>query len=331
MREFDEHGEPIKPPKKRKFNFFMNYDKDGKGVEKEDIITDYNFVNFFKLYFRKFTRLVWVNALYIIGNFPVFFLLLALSGYFSLAGTSPASEMFPVVNGIRVAAGSFSPSVPALFGIHGGMATVYAPTAVTYVLYGLAALFAVTFGPVNAACTYIVKNLVKGEPVFLWQDFKSTIKTSWKQSLPLGILDLLMIGMSSWSLYNYYFNYSRYFILFYCMLLVIMLYSFMRFYMYTIMVTFDLSLPKIIKNAAIFSLLGFGRNFVMFLGIVMLALVTFSLATLYFPLGVIIVFMILFSTCAYMGMYAAYPKIKKFMIDPYYPENGNEELESESN
>ena len=69
----------------------------------------------------------------------------------------------------------------------------------------------------------------------------------------------------------------------------------------------------------------------MFLGIVMLALVTFSLATLYFPLGVIIVFMILFSTCAYMGMYAAYPKIKKFMIDPYYPENGNEELESESN
>lgn len=263
--------------------------------------------------------------------FRSFFCFLRLADISALQAPRRQAKWFPVVNGIRVAAGGFSPCDAGSFGIHGAMSTIYAPTAVTYVLYGLAALFIVTFGPVNAACTYIIKNLVKGEPVFLWQDFKSTIKTSWKQSLPLGILDLLMIGMSSWSLYNYYFNYSRYFVLFYCMLLVIMLYSFMRFYMYTIMVTFDLSLPKIIKNAAIFSLLGFGRNFVMLLGIVVLILLTFSLASIFVPLGVIIVFMILFSTCAYMGMYAAYPKIKKFMIDPYYPEKGNEELESESN
>ena len=53
-----------------------------RGVKKEDIITDYNFINFFKLYARKFTRLVWVNALYIVGNFPIFFLLLSISRLF---------------------------------------------------------------------------------------------------------------------------------------------------------------------------------------------------------------------------------------------------------
>ena len=325
MREFDEHGEPVKPPKKKRFSLFWNYSKDGKGVKKEDIITDYNFINFFKLYARKFTRLVWVNALYIVGNFPIFFLLLSISGFFSEAGAAPASEVFPVISGIQTASGEFSPSMSALLGIHGAMTTIYAPTTATYILRGLAALIIFTFGPVNAGCTYLVKNLVKGEPVFLWQDFKSTIKTSWKQSLPFGILDVLMIGLCFFSLYSYYYNYSRYYVLFYCMLIVIMLYSFMRFYIYTIMVTFELSLPKIIKNAAIFSILGFGRNFIMFLGIVMLIGLTLSLASIFIPLGVISVFMILFSTCAFMGMYAAYPKIKKYMIDPYY--SGDEDMD----
>ena len=113
------------------------------------------------------------------------------------------------------------------------------------------------------------------------------------------------------------------------MLVVILLYSFMRFYIYTIMVTFDLSLLKIIKNAAIFSLLGFGRNFVMFLGIAMLVMLTVSLASVFLPFGVISVFMILFSTCAFMGMYAAYPKIKKYMIDPYYSGEENDDSESD--
>ena len=335
MKEFDEHGEPVKPPKKKKFSLFGGYWRDGKGVKKEDVITDYNFINFFKLYARKFTRIVWGNALYIVGNFPIFFLLLAVAGFFGKAGVAPASEVFPVINGIRVASGEFSPSMSALLGIHGAMATISAPTTATYILWGLGALVLFTFGPVNAGCTYIIKNLVKGEPVFLWQDFKATIKSGWKQSLPFGILDLLMVGLCSFSLYSYYYNYSRYYVLFYCMLIVIMLYSFMRFYIYTIMVTFDISLPKIIKNAAIFSILGFGRNFIMLLGILMLILLTGALGSVFVPLGVISIFMILFSSCAFMGMYAAYPKIKKYMIDPYYsgreePDEPDEESGSES-
>ena len=38
--------------RKRKFNLF-NLAKDGKGVRKEDVIKELNFVNFFKLYFRR--------------------------------------------------------------------------------------------------------------------------------------------------------------------------------------------------------------------------------------------------------------------------------------
>ena len=84
------------------------------------------------------------------------------------------------------------------------------------------------------------------------------------------------------------------------------------------MVTFELKFLQIIKNAAIFAILGFGRNLVLFLGCVMLVMLSLWLATIFVPLGIISLFLIIFSGCAYMGMYAAWPKIQKYMIDPYY-------------
>ena len=245
-------------------------------------------------------------------------MLLAISGIFSNVGVAPSSEVFPVINGIHIASGEFAPSFASLLGIHGQMAPVYADTVATYILYGLSALLIVTFGPVNAACTYIVRNLVKGEPIFMWDDFKTTIKTSWKQSLPMGILDLLMFALCARALSFYYSYYSNYYALFFSTLLVIMLYIFMRFYIYTLMVTFDLKFFQIIKNAAIFTILGFGRNFLLFCGCVMLVMFTLWLGSLFVPLMVISIFMLLFSGCTFMGMYAAWPKIQKYMIDPYY-------------
>lgn len=318
MKEFNEHGEPIEEPKKKKRNLFSGYAKDGKGIEKDDVITNYDFFSFFKLYARRFIKLIWVNALYIMGNFPVFFLLLALSGLFSNVGVAPASEVFPVINGIHIASGEFAPSYAALLGIHGQMAPVYANTVATYILYALSALAIFTFGPVNAACAYIVRNLVKGEPIFMWDDFKSTIKNNWKQAVPMGILDLLMFALCSYALILYYYNYNNYYMMFYPMILVFILYIFMRFYVYTMMVTFDLKFFRILKNAAIFTLVGFGRNLLMFFGCVLLVLFTMWLYTLFVPLAVISIFMILFSGCTFMGTYAAWPKIQKYMIDPYY-------------
>jgi hypothetical protein len=118
VKEFNELGEPVEAPKKKKWGFFSSYTKDGKGVKKEDIITNYNFINFFKLYARRFSKLVWVNALYIVGNFPLIFLMIALSNYFSDIGTSPASELYAVLNSIGTASGGVGSLPAALLGIH---------------------------------------------------------------------------------------------------------------------------------------------------------------------------------------------------------------------
>jgi hypothetical protein len=79
------------------------------------------------------------------------------------------------------------------------------------------------------------------------------------------------------------------------------------------------------KNAMYFTVLGIKRNFMAFLGTILLAMLEYFLLIVYFPLGVIVPFVILPSLLILIGVYAAYPKIKEIMIDPYY-----EQIEADS-
>jgi hypothetical protein len=116
--------------------------------------------------------------------------------------------------------------------------------------------------------------------------------------------------------------------MFYAMVLVAIIYSFMRTYIYTIMVTFELNFFKIIKNAAIFSILGFKRNICAFLAHILLiaieVLLMFGTGGILVPLAVAAPLAMLFSTFAFIKVYASYPKIKQHMIDPYLEEHPEE-------
>ena len=111
----------------------------------------------------------------------------------------------------------------------------------------------------------------------------------------------------------------------------------MKYYIYVQMVTFNLTVFKILKNSLIFSLLGFKRNIMALLGIILLLLIELTCVTgvggILLPFGIALPFLILFSTFAYMKVYAAYYKIKEVMIDPYlaeHPEEAPEECGDET-
>ena len=105
---------------------------------------------------------------------------------------------------------------------------------------------------------------------------------------------------------------------FYGNILLAFTYSIMRYYIYLMMVTFDLKIWKLFKNAFIFSILNFKRNILAFSGIALVILLNVYLFLILLPLGLMLPFFLTFSLCAFMGAYAAYPKIKEIMIDPYY-------------
>ena len=89
----------------------------------------------------------------------------------------------------------------ALYGIFGVQAEVGYPTTWTYIMYGLSALVLFTFGFVNVGTTYIIRNMIKGEPIFMWDDFWYAIKRNWKQGLIMGIIDVVFHFWSATTLY----------------------------------------------------------------------------------------------------------------------------------
>jgi len=303
------------------FNPFRKTYSDGEGVSKdeEQICENPNLKNFFKLLGRKLNPILSVNLMSVFGNFPMIFALFAISGYASIHSTAPYFTVFAPLKGAMYF--DHSPATAALMGIFGMQADITILSAVDYVMLALSALTILTFGPVNVGATYILRNLFRGEGIFLWHDFFYAIKRNLKQSLVYGIMDAVILVLLAYNIFFYNLNYgvnTPLNMMFYAAICMAVLYIIMRPYIYLMMVTFDLSILKMFKNALLFTVLGIKRNILSTLGIVLLVVIEFALLVLYFPLGVILPFVGLFSIGYMMQIYGAYPKIKEIMIDPYY-------------
>lgn len=312
-----------KKQKKSLFNPFANQNKDGDGVEKDDeiIAENPNLKNFFVLLGRKLNQILTVNLMLIAGNFPIFFALFVIGGYLSFHTTAPYYLMFAPLRSVVMF--DPSPTTGALWSVFSRQASVTILSTGDYILLGLAALVIFTFGPVRVGITYIHRNLVRGEPVFLWHDFWHTIKRNLRQAFIFGIMDVLICGVIIYDIIFFNLNYGNSMmidIMFFMSLMLGLLYAFMRIYIYLMLITFDLSIFKMFKNALFFTVLGVKRNILAFLGIVLVLMFNYLLLATFFPLGVLLPLVIVPSLCILIGVYAAFPKIKEIMIDPYYAE-----------
>jgi hypothetical protein len=91
--------------------------------------------------------------------------------------------------------------------------------------------------------------------------------------------------------------------------------------MYLLLVTFDLTIGKIFKNALIFSVMGFGRNTLALIANGLIIILNLAIAIAYLPIGIILPFIITVGLCLYTTVYTAWPKIYKIMIEPYVNKN----------
>lgn len=317
--------------KKSRFNFYdWIYRRDHKPDADDDRDAPRNFLFFFKLLGRNFGRIFSLNLYFVFGNLALWLLLFLLSGVFGPHTSAPTSDLFaPLAGAAPFAKGS--PILNVLLSVHGAKAevAVMTPLIIGLMIAGVVVL-AITFGPVMTGLSINLRNIVRGEPLFLWNDFKHAIKTNLRQSLFLGILDLGIIFLLGYGLLFYYMNLGKSFLFNTCFLftlVLIVMYSFMRKYLYLMLVTFELSIPKLFKNALIFSLLGLGRNLLSTLGCLLVVFLNWMLFGLFLPLGIILPLMITVGLCLFIDAYAAWPKIQSVMIDPYV---GMEDEEDES-
>ena len=302
--------------------------RDGKGIGKKTVLKESGLQRFFVTYKDNMGKLLSVNILFVLGNFPIFFLVAYLSGYTRAEAFLPSGDLFQNLGGIFMIEPP-SPAQMALYALEGLQNQILVNTTLSYVFLGISALFLFTFGIVNVGTAYILRNLAKGEPVFVWSDFIYAIKRNWKQALPFGIIDGLINALLIFNIYttmstaNFVTS-----MMFWSNVILIILYFFMRCYIYVQMVTFKLTVFKILKNSLIFALLGLKRNIMALLGTLVLIFFeiafVFGIGGILLSLGVALPLMLMFSSMAYMKVYAAYFKIKEIMIDPYLEEHPEE-------
>ena len=307
--------------RKKRFSLFR-YSLDGKGVPK-DVNEPRNFKFFFKLLWRNLNRLMSVNMLLVFSNFPILFALFAVSGNLNTTSYSPVSSLFGPFYGAMKISGETSPLTNALNGVLGIQVEISVPTVATYIFYGIGFLTLFTFGLSMIGSTYIVRNIVKGEPIFFMQDYFYAIKRNWKQALIYGIIDIALLFLIFYDIIFFAANASSYLtsLMFYLAVAIGIIYFVMRYYIYTIMLTFKLSIYKILKNAFIFSLVGFKRNFVGTLGIAVLVFFSYGLLMVFPPLGALLPFIITIAIGQFIAIYTSWPKIYSIMIEPYEEED----------
>lgn len=308
--------EDLTKPKKKKHLLYslFNPQGNGKGVQKLPEGPD-NISKGFKILGRNITNMFYLNLLFVFGNFPIFFALYNFSGNVGIKTTAAASSLYGPLYGI-MQVGERSPVTEALFGVHGVQAFTTVSNTWTYVLYGLALLTFFTFGFTNTGVAYIMRSIVRGQPISIISDFFGAIKKNIKQALIIGILDLGIILLFCYNLT--FFNLNGGSTLFLSNLIILCFFVMMRYYIYLIMITFDLSIWKIIKNSMFFIMLGFKRNIMAFLGGLLMILIEWIILAFIPPIGIIFPFVLFFSVPTFFGVYAAYPMIKKIMIDPQY-------------
>ncbi len=312
--------------KKRKKIKLFDMNRDGKGAIEENRKPTFAF--FFKLFFRKFGNLLRLNLLMLFQIIPI----LVFLGVYFLGDKSPAatSVLFAPLNGINQI--SEIPNAAPLLdlsSIQMGL-PVFSP-AITYTLIALGIFLAITWGWQNVGATYVLRGLVRGDAVFVFSDFFYGIKKNFKQGFWLGIIDFAICVVL---IVDFIFfaqqlsGYGSYFMFFAISALAI-IYFIMRFYIYLLLVTFDIKIFKLIKNAFLFSILGILRNIVAFFGIVLLVIVHILLMLLVFTgvsVTLILPFLYALAATAFMAAYAAYPVIDKYMIAPYAQNNDDEEF-----
>ena len=306
--------------------------RDGKGVyEQESRKPTLKF--FFILLKRKFTQLLQVNLLMLFMVIP----LLIILGFYLMGTKSPSvtEALYVPLYGMSMI--SPSPSLAPLADLLGVQMElpVFSP-AVNVIIIVCVLFLALTFGWQNVGAKYVIRGLFRGDPVFVFTDYFYAIKRNFKQAFWMGLLDFIFSAVLIVDFLFFYYKTGSFAMdfMYFVIFAIALLYIVMRFYIYHLLITFDMSIFKILKNSLIFTVLGLKRNLMAMLGLLLLLGIHLLLIFLLIPMGISIPLVIplvyILAIIAFITTYAAYPIIDRYMIEPYAAKEEVEALAEES-
>ncbi len=267
----------------------------GAGSKKDDFKKRAIF-RFFETIANNFSKLILLNLMYFICILPMFF---GVVYFFCVLFISPESTLVQNSSFIHM-------TMWALGGILDFIGPLIA--CVIFVLSCIA------YGPLTAGLTYCTRNIVQKRVVFV-TDIFTKAKENLKQGIILGLTDifvgasfLLYLASDSSALAG---NYALIFkIVKILAVLICIAYLSVRFYTYTMCVTFDLQLKYIFGNAFRFLVLGFFKNLIALL-IIALVLISFLSTP---RIDIILIITLFFSILRFSVQFTTFPIIEKYML-----------------
>lgn len=194
-------------------------------------------------------------------------------------------------------------------------------------------------GPLTAAITKLMRDFVRQEPGFFFEDFKKAFKENFKQSLIISFLQYIAVWIVIIAI-RFYYSLQDHGI-FYTIGLGVAIFVFFAiifasYYVYMMVVTLDLKIREIIKNSFIFTMLCFLKN--VFITIILAIWLTFNAFLVYLAImsgnslvyGLVISVFIVFTfgIMFYVVAFFTFPSIKKYILDPYYEEHPEQSSKS---
>ncbi len=273
--------------------FSNNYAKPGPGVRKEETESESAVALYFLIFKRRLSKFMQLNLLYALFGIICGFLMVVL---FFLPVTRFVMQM------------EFS---GFLYEVR------------LWELY-IVPLPIALFSPIWGGGMVVARRLANREYVFVLSEFKKGVKDNWKQFFGNGIIVYTLYVLFTFSLMYYYTNSSDsifHLIIFFILIIFATLFALTQLYVPLLIVSVDLKLKHIYKNALILGVLGLPKNILM--AILIAAYVAFFgyfmwMYGILIILGAVLILFFSFSFFAYSNAYFCYPVLKKYIIAPYY-------------
>jgi len=254
--------------------FGGNFSKPGRGISKEEAAKR----NYFDILGCHFWDLIKLNLLYVLVNI----IFIAAFVWFMIPILVKPEDFINYLFGAEHVILPIGPFLPFMF-----------------------------MGPFTAGFSYVLRNWSRQEHAFLFSDYFEHSWKNVKQGLCVSVFGTLV----TYLLLNAFIFYLQsgmptFFVLFVAALAAILLLS-MSFYIFPMMVTFDMKLREIVKNAWIFAMAKLPQN-IFYLAVIVLV---HGLLLWYVPIvWTILMLFILISWTGFTVNYYAWHVIDKHMM-----------------
>lgn len=281
--------------------FITKDSKPGRGISKDEP-EKRRFFLFFELFGSKIGKLMQLNLIYTLALVP---LLVGL--YFSFDFNR---EIKTLADLGRMQAFSFAPDYLALI---------------------ILAVSAFITGPATAGFVYVLRNLQRREHAWILSDFWAQFKKNYKQGLLMSVIDLVGY-IALYVAFGFYMfvmpvdmpqagtlmpNLAAGMIV-----AITVVFTWAHYYIYTMMVTFELKFTKLFKNAVIFALGKVPLNLLITLIIGALFVGCLYLFVLSPSLLAIVMGLVGLSLIGFIIVFSTYPTIDTLMLKRVKEDSG---------